>query len=205
MQDTSYIHINIGSGAEAEQHHVYGPDLQLLSPSLSSFLAQKIWVDANANRYVEIADTDAAAWKVLFAWQTDKRLPAFLDPGGDTTGDSHRQLLCQCWLLGEKWDIIAFQNDIMVRLLDVIKNVWMGPAVMQLVFGSSRPNSRLCLLMAEDIVRVLRHPRTRYTFAGFAEIPGLRDSIASVWRAASMTDDMFSSRVKESYLIGPRG
>lgn len=102
---------------------------------------------------LSVPEDDPQAWKALFYWIVKKELPAKVN-------DS-QPLLVHSWALGEKYEVIDFQNDAMLQLLrysntDPIKN-----EAIESAFALTQPGSKLRKLMAEELIRKVEDPGER--------------------------------------------
>lgn len=203
------------------QPHIHSFDarasvLDTLSAEFSSFMRNNAIQVEDGKGALTIPDDNPGAWQVLYAWKTEEDLSRYIgideeelhNPQED--GESYIMSLCHCWLLGERWDVPGFQDHMMRELLRVLYEKATTHEVLRLVFTTSTPNSKLCLLMCEEMVHSLRDPDDRdrrlYNIANdvgpLTEIEGLAASLAGILRAAAMDDDDFCEREKGTYMIG---
>lgn len=91
------------------------------------------------------------AWEILIYWMIKATLPE------SKFEEQHEEeeaqlLLVQCWVLGDKYNIAAFQDVIMLELLFLISGISMDPMSAAFATNNTPPGSKLRHLVANEIV-----------------------------------------------------
>ncbi|KAK5730750.1 hypothetical protein LTR15_000688 [Elasticomyces elasticus] len=105
-----------------------------------------------------------SAWKTLLYWIVQDKLPEDDELSDMATSDGYpiQVFLVRCWVLGDRWGMSSFQNDIMQHIID--DTMSSGPygsfcteAMQEAVEGTPR-NSALRKLVAADVAGQLDDP-----------------------------------------------
>ena len=216
---TNYT-VHLRTSEENEEFSFGAPAtaLDAISDSFSTFMRENIVEEGGFQGALTVPDDNLDAWEVLFHWKQEGRLPAHLtvkdaieaEYGGS---DSYIQMLCHCWLLGKRWDIPLFQDAVMRQLLSILDhNEVMSLEAGKLVFETSKPNSKLCMLLCEEIVLQLKATKrpspggdSFKLLADLAGIEGLKNSTAMILRASVEVNKTPTPRTAEAYLVGGGG
>lgn len=153
---------------------------------------------------------------MLLYWIITKTLPeehVHFSPERDEAVS--QPMIVQCWVLGDKYDVVAFQDLIMVELLYVSNGPSIKVRAACEAFENSRTGSKLRLLVSRLIVAEVYWYESRYlegfkeleSVAGyFAEITNaLHDMHMQEWAPITMMQNVRKSLAKGGfgeYLVG---
>lgn len=136
---------------------------------------------------------DTGAWKVLFFWIVMKRLPP-KDPVNNV-------LLARSWVVGEKYDIVDFQDEVMVALLFSCDNETAEMEEIKVAFLTARTGSKLRELMAEELLDKVddsgENPDDLHLGDFENRAPGLATAILKAYQRYAEGDDDFWKRFKK--------
>lgn len=93
---------------------------------------------------ISLHGDDHEAWKILLYWTVTRCLP------GDVT-DSE-VLMVRAWALGEKYEVVEFQDEVMLSLLLRCESNSMEVDAIESAFLLTHPGSKLRCLMAEELI-----------------------------------------------------
>lgn len=162
---------------------------------------------------VQLGEDSMEAWKILLHWKIESHLPPMSSDNKDEA-DALVTTLCRCWILGGKYDVRLFQDLIMLELLGVLHSNTPSLVVLKLVFGESKPNSKLCELMGEEIAYALRPEdddggeKCAWGLEDIEGIVELKDSMSVVLRGfCNLGDEGLRKRLKHrriwrTYMVG---
>lgn len=88
-------------------------------------------------------DDDAEAWEVLLFWMLKRKIP---DLG------SEEQVLIASWALGDKYGIVAFQDEVMLETLKIFNDEWVLEETIAKAIRLCAPGSKMHKLVAEELV-----------------------------------------------------
>ncbi|KAF7187489.1 hypothetical protein HII31_11113 [Pseudocercospora fuligena] len=124
------IKLTIGDSEKAPVY-VQQKLLESVAPWFENALKRDTFVEGETGS-LSFPEDDVEAWKVLVCW-TMKRISSvdILDP------DAGPELAAKCWVLGDKYDIVRFQDEAMTAILKYFRQ------------------TRLCALSREKLNRTL--------------------------------------------------
>lgn len=130
--------------------------LENISKAFAQELKSHKNADSDGYGRVQLPHDRPQAWGMLLHWQVKGHLPSMrgekLD--GDGTFENDAQLLAlqvDCWLLGEKYEIVDFQDVIMLEFLSALYRA--GGVTLDLLVSAltaTAPTSKLSKVMAEE-------------------------------------------------------
>ncbi|KAF2488205.1 hypothetical protein BDY17DRAFT_25464 [Neohortaea acidophila] len=101
-------------------------------------------------RRIDFPEDDVESWRVFLFWLFNRELPNFpidVETAHDRGGS---KLFVRCWALGDRYAVPAFQDEIMLALMDMLKNFTVNWPPVKLAFDITAPNSQLRRIMAEE-------------------------------------------------------
>lgn len=91
---------------------------------------------------ITLPEDSVEAWEVLLHWIITKTLPEDHECFKSMLPQETLQLeLVQCWSLGDKYDVVAFQDLIMIELLSLLGTILIDEEAAQEAFERSPPGS----------------------------------------------------------------
>lgn len=94
------------------------------------------------------------AWEILIYWMIKATLPESNFEEEDKK-EASQLLLVQCWALGDKYNLAAFQDVIMLELLFLVSGISMTPVSAAFATNNTPPGSKLRCLVANEIVHTV--------------------------------------------------
>lgn len=131
-----------------------------ISPSLEEFFWANFTVDDGGHHFLDLPDDDVEAWKIPLYAQFARSLPHMFCTAShfDDEAPAHIALLMQCWLLGDKYGAVQFQDLIMTELIEWDGMHLLHPEAIAIGALHAIPGSPLYELMVEEeAVRLARH------------------------------------------------
>lgn len=90
-------------------------------------------------------------------------------------------LLVNCWVQGDKYGIVAYQDEAMIQLLHIYREKVPQHEVIELALAKSAPGSKLRKLMAEELAHQFGSDGPEpQVLAG--TVPGKTSSVQSAFR-----------------------
>lgn len=161
--------------------------------------------ETNTLRFPE---DDLDGWTVVLYWMVNREVPGEpIEPKA-----SVYRVLIACWIMGDRYDMPAFQDVVMMELLNRLDVFSPSMALVKLAFESTIPGSKLRLVMAEELGWMIKHGRCGeqceeldccdgildFTSAiAFAMRPGVDDLASRLPRASKPENDRWCE-----FLIG---
>lgn len=146
------IDLEVGNGSHQVNFHVPERSLSSISSAFASMLQTQVEADDQGRLVLHLPDDDPEAWKVLFYAQFSRSLPHMYT--GATFFDIERAkflaLLVKCWLLGDKYSALQFQDRIMAELVQAMARTVAHPVPISLAALHATPGSPLFQFMVEE-------------------------------------------------------
>ena len=124
----------------------------LLTDIATYFANAMKWDDRSSepSGILRFPDDDEDAWKVLLHWIIKGKLPT------TRSGQATQMLWVHCWILGDKYNIAAFQDDVMVELVFELAHQKTSLEIVKTAFEGTIEDCKLRKLMAEETVDLIR-------------------------------------------------
>lgn len=143
FQSDRLVKIFVGQNAEATKPFlVQQVLLENLSPYFTKALRQDGFREGKQGS-LTFPDDDRLAWEILLYWIV-KREVLWLE--------GNIMDCISCWALGDKYGIVAFQDEAMLELLRYFNKHWLGLKQLSKGLEFSPCGSKMRLLLAEEIV-----------------------------------------------------
>ncbi|KAK0253278.1 hypothetical protein LTR35_005700 [Friedmanniomyces endolithicus] len=144
--------------------------LEQLSDYFNSALQANNFVESKEGR-LNFPEDDLNAWRVLLHWMFTKTVPHWDKDDEIAIDEELQNLLIDCWVLGDKYQICAFQNEVMVELLWYYSWHIGEEETFKRGVELTSSASKLRRLMAEGIVEIMEadHPHS-----GLDQYDGMR-------------------------------
>ncbi|KAK0938649.1 hypothetical protein LTR29_009748 [Friedmanniomyces endolithicus] len=122
-----------------------------LSDYFDSALKTDTFVEGKQGR-LHFPEDNVSAWKVLLHWAFTRMLPHwFKSTAEGNLDDGTAMLLVDCWVLGDKYQIHAFQDEVMMEMLCWLVYSPGSCDVFKRGVELTSPGSKLRRLMAEGL------------------------------------------------------
>ncbi|KAK0782581.1 hypothetical protein LTR91_011361 [Friedmanniomyces endolithicus] len=129
---------------------------QLLLETMSDYFKSALQANAFAEgkeARLTFSEDSLNAWKVLMRWAFTRTVPRWTDRRDDDGIDcGFELLLIDCWVLGDKYQIPAFQDEVMLELLYYYKEETIGFDVVKHGVAVTSSGSALRRLLAEEVM-----------------------------------------------------
>ncbi|KAK4962984.1 hypothetical protein LTR10_000611 [Elasticomyces elasticus] len=130
---------------------------QVLLEQLSEYFVKALRRDSfseGEDGRLSFPEDDLDVWEVLLHWAVVRSLPAW----SSTNGKEKEALLIRCWVLGDKYQLSPFQNEVMLDLIMYQSTDLAGVENLMLGVKLTRPGSELRRVMAQELVwRIQAH------------------------------------------------
>ena len=131
----------VGKGTSSEQYLVAQTSLEELSDYFFNALRRDTFKEGREGR-LEFPEDDGASWEVLLYWMLKKEVPPCIE--------QEDEILVRCWILGDKYGIAAFQDEIMIRLLAYWQESLVSVTAFAIAAEQCPPSSKLGQLLIEE-------------------------------------------------------
>lgn len=131
----------VGKGTSSEQYLVAQTSLEELSDYFFNALRRDTFKEGREGR-LEFPEDDGASWEVLLYWMLKKEVPPCIE--------QEDEILVRCWILGDKYGIAAFQDEIMIRLLAYWQESLVSVTAFAIAADQCQPSSKLRQLLVEE-------------------------------------------------------
>ncbi|KAK0357178.1 hypothetical protein LTR59_003059 [Friedmanniomyces endolithicus] len=129
---------------------------QILLETMSDYFKSALQANAFAEgkeARLTFPEDSLNAWKVLMRWAFARTVPRWNDGRDDDGIDSGFELLLiDCWVLGDKYQIPAFQDEVMLELLYYYREETIGFDVVKHGVAVTISGSALRRLLAEEVM-----------------------------------------------------
>lgn len=117
---------------------------------------------------LKFPEDNKEAWRTLLCWRIRGKLS--FEQLGSAKSLCHE--LVQCWIVGDKYGVKDFQDEIMWELLHHFRSVTPDLPLMKLAFENTPPGSPLRILMAEELAFRMQ-PESSFDFSSLDCFNGL--------------------------------
>lgn len=147
------IKIIVGEGEEQQSFNIQERVFTRTSEVFAAHIRNE-HLGASPKGELRFPDDPVDVWQLLIYWMVEGQLPPECN---DEKESAEPQLvLIRGWILGDKYDIPQFQNEVMLALLWVLENATtMSPESAAVAAAGSLPLSKLHKLVCHQIVRVV--------------------------------------------------
>lgn len=137
------IDIYVGAvGPETKPYRVPQAVLESISTYFTKALRSDTFKEG-CEGCIRFPDDDADAWEVLLFWMLKFKLPYPLGT---------ELVMIECWALGDKYAIPAFQDEAMLQLIGHYQNTYASAQGISKALQLSTPGSKMRKLIAEELV-----------------------------------------------------
>ena len=152
LQPDRMIKLEIGSANDRISLCVPERTLVGISTPFAEVLKTKLVVDEYSRHVLRLPDDNSEAWKILLYSQFAGSLPHMFSAAGYASIEraEHLVLLVHCWLLGEKYGALQFQDLIMGELIAAMGRTFPHPVPIALIAVKGTPGSKLWQFMVEE-------------------------------------------------------
>ena len=127
--------------------------LQSLSDYFTKALRPEAFSEGRAGQ-LQFPEDGIDTWELLLSWAVKRSMPSW--PFADSLSDVCREtLLTRSWVLGDKYQILQFQDEVMVELLSFYAESSGHQAEIKHAVSITAPGSKLRRLMAEELVHLI--------------------------------------------------
>ncbi|KAK5702598.1 hypothetical protein LTR97_003543 [Elasticomyces elasticus] len=154
LREARLIEIYVGEITTAKKPFlVQEVFLEQLSDYFGKALQAAAFREGQEGRLYFPDDTEDA-WEVLLHWVVKRDLPfkPNMGKGAETLQQTEQALLINCWVLGDKYQIHAFQNEVMLEMLIFYAAMTGFYSVLATGIELTGSRSRLRRLLAEEMV-----------------------------------------------------
>lgn len=205
----------MGSEQRQRTFHVQETLLRMTSKVFSAALKHENLGDGEKGR-LEFPEDPVDAWEALLFWIFTKSLPEDLINTTQVRDEETSQLLLvQCWILGDKYEIVDFQDHIMIELLDLSTDKFISLQAAEEAFKKTLTGSKLRLFVSRLIVVAVYgcEEQKLEDFDTLEGVPGYTTQMMSTlqkwhhgaWRSHTSlmaTEDGRKSAEWRDYLVG---
>ena len=145
LQSDRIIHIFVGTGDDAERFSIQQVLLESISEYFVNAMKNEHLGNESESGVLRFPEDNLEAWQVLLCWVVGRRFPRKAMAG-------EQELAVSCWVLGDKYGIVEFQDEAMLSLLKTIDTFQAERETIAMAFRGTPPGSKLRLLMTEEML-----------------------------------------------------
>ncbi|KAK4895439.1 hypothetical protein LTR27_006503 [Elasticomyces elasticus] len=184
LQSDTLMKLVIGEGEKSATFYVSKTTLQHTSACFRAAI-RNAHLGGGDFDTIPFPEDNLEAWKVLLHWLITRELPAAAElllvdheaEDKSTVNFSDHTLCIRCWALGDKFAMPAFQDAVMLRLLESLDSEALTVAEALVGFENTPPGSKLREVMAEELAVELQNlnigPEDMDEFDGIAGFSSL--------------------------------
>lgn len=116
--------------------------------------------EGSGQRSLHFPDDDVEAVKVMLYWLVEQKLRPIIEKDCFLCDYLHMQ----CYAVGEKYDLVAFQDEVMIKIIDNFSRwadwdflIWDLGRTISLVFEITKPDSKLREFFVEEAAWASRY------------------------------------------------
>ncbi|PPJ56521.1 hypothetical protein CBER1_03891 [Cercospora berteroae] len=143
------ITLNIGKVGALLSVQVQQAVLEAASPWFQKALGDDRFVEGQSG-VIAFPEDDTESWKILLYWLLHRDVPMMED---DATWKDYLNTLVKCWVLGDKYSVSKFQDEIMLLLIQYAywSRASLQPAEYKKLIEITPADSHLMRLLGEEV------------------------------------------------------
>ncbi|PIA89413.1 hypothetical protein CB0940_07146 [Cercospora beticola] len=195
LQSDRLITLIIGNSQAAMSVQVQQSVLEAVSPWFQKALRDQVFVEGQTGKIL-FPEDDPASWEIFLYWLLRREIPR---PGIATSHEEDLISLAKCWILGDKYGITKFQDEVMLFYLHIVDLhcVELAPEQCKELTKITPPGSKLMKLLSEESARFCeQNGLTSDGIATLDGVPGFWPTFVEAQQKMKKHSDQFTSRMK---------